>query len=630
MASVVKASAGVYIEVEDRSRVASHQKQVSKGVVVLLSNQGPVDQIVKITNGPNQFLSLFGTPDASLGFGHQTVLTALLYMQEILITRVHHRARFGGISVTKGSGGMGFKQWATPKDVDAYDPNMFYLDSADTDFSLTNTLKQQTDAGGVPMVDAGGHPIMIPDKYADFFYIYGADPNKYNGNYRVAVANIKDSTDKSNPNTFQILVYSKNSAANSRPVETWTVSRDQQVDGYGRQQFLETVINGKSKYIRVANNALNTDKIVPSLIPSDNILLYLPPVGTDPASLAYLSNGESGTTMEDGSPISMTDLPIIYNGTDAFPSQIANPPTPVKNSGLQLYYEREEVKFDLLINAGITFPSVQKRMLDIAIKRGDCFVILDMPFDKQGNRFDPTTDAVDYRDNKYGGLAVDTPYGAIYTPWIDIVDNFTGKVNTVPPSGHVAAVYCATDTNWATWFAPAGLKRALLDAIDPNFVGTKMIYHQNSRDIFEVNQINCTRVFENLGTALWGATTLQRMESAMSNVNVVRLILFLSRNIDTQLMYNVFDPNDAYLRAEIVQRLNDILEPIKLGRGLYNYNVVCAGPGEPNANNTYDDIALGDLNVDVYLEPTIPAKRINVKLIVNKAGVSLGSATTLG
>jgi phage tail sheath protein FI len=128
---------------------------------------------------------------------------------------------------------------------------------------------------------------------------------------------------------------------------------------------------------------------------------------------------------------------------------------------------------------------------------------------------------------------------------------------------------------------------------------------------------------------MWGATTMQLKDSALSNVNVARLLKFCARRVDDQLMYSVFDPNDPFLRSEITYRLIDILEPIKLNRGLSNYTVVCTGPEEDNSNNTYEEVANGILNVDVYLEPVIPAKRIFVKLIVNRAGTVLGPVTTI-
>lgn len=137
------------------------------------------------------------------------------------------------------------------------------------------------------------------------------------------------------------------------------------------------------------------------------------------------------------------------------------------------------------------------------------------------------------------------------------------------------------------------------------------------------NQICPTRVFEDIGIAIWGDITLQRMNSALSNVNVRRLLNFIQINVQTSLMYSVFDPNDDILRNQIIFAITNILEPIRLGRGLYTYSVVC-----DDSNNTDADIANGILNVDVYLEPVIPAKRIMVQLIVTQTSVTIGTVTT--
>jgi hypothetical protein len=677
MGTLVNTSAGVYVSVEDRSQNLTSKQKVSIGAIVLFASQGPVDQLVKITKGSDEFISVFGNPDPLLGYGSYCAITALRWMPELYVTRVHNDARYGGLKCTLKTGDtkLSLVQFDTPKSVDPYDPNKFYLDTTS-----------------------------YFDDVADFFYVYGATPSTINADIRVSIANFKDASDSARPNTFQILVWSK---GNSRvPLESWTVSREHQVDGYGRQLYMDNVINGRSKYIRVLNNALNKDTLTATLLPTATSLQYLatrgtaqvgtPQVGTPqvgtaqvgtaavgtfgqpgyvaasadyapaspnyvpasadytpassnyapassdyipPSTLAFLSAGHNGNTKAYGSTdaIETTMLPLIYNGDqDPFPSHISDPPIPYKNSGWKLYADREEVAYDLMINGGVVIPSVQARMVEIAEKRGDVFVILDVPYDAQGNRYDPSTKAISFRYDPLGtstigdtSKGIDSADAALYTPWVEILDKYTGRNMVVPISGHIAAIYCKTDIDYATWFAPAGLKRGILEDIDSNFAQATMVYHQQDRDDLHDAQVNCTRVVQGIGTAIWDATTLQKKDSALSNVSVVRLLKYCTRNVNQQLLYNVFDPNDPFLRAEIKHRLDAILEPIKLNRGLTSYLVVCAGPEEDNSNNTYQDIADGNINVDVYLEPVIPAKKIFVKLIVNKAGAVLGAVQTI-
>jgi hypothetical protein len=466
MSTIINTSAGVYVSVEDRSQNLRIKKQVSIGAIVLFANQGPVDQMVLIDKGVDEFINTFGIPDVKLGYGHFCAIQALRYMPELYVTRVHRDARYGGVKVYVPTAGtkLAIKQFNTPKCVDPYDPNKFYLESASGFFN-----------------DA-----------TDFFYVYGQNPSTINANYRITVESYRDASDPTRPNTFQILVWS--AKLSKKPLETWTVSRDHQVDGYGRQQHLEAVINGNSKYIRVLDNPLNTTPMSADLLPSDgSALRYLEEVATIPAvpanplatpptpyipeipgvaagTLARLSAGHNGNTAayNSTSAIPTTDLGVIYNGDlDPFPAEVTDPPIDYKRSGWTLYIDREEVKFDLLINAGVCIPSVQSRMVEVADKRGDVFAILDVPLDAQGDRYNPTEAAVKFRNDPLGlggstTNCINTADAALYTPWIETMDKYTGRMMVLPPSGHIASIFCKTDIDYATWFAPAGLKRGQL------------------------------------------------------------------------------------------------------------------------------------------------------------------------
>jgi phage tail sheath protein FI len=208
---------------------------------------------------------------------------------------------------------------------------------------------------------------------------------------------------------------------------------------------------------------------------------------------------------------------------------------------------------------------------------------------------------------------MDTTYAGVYTPWIDVEDTTSGYPIQIPPSGHVAAIFARTDRTTATWFSPAGLKRGYL-----NILGVGNIYNQEARDIFEPAQINCIRVIPGVGTALWGDRTLQLRDTALSFISVRRLMLYIASSTERVLLSSVFDPNDDALRTDIKHSLITLLDPIKDGKGLYDYTVRC-----DDKNNSKNDIAAGVLNVDVFLDPVIPARKINVRLVITRTGVDL-------
>ena len=59
--------------------------------------------------------------------------------------------------------------------------------------------------------------------------------------------------------------------------------------------------------------------------------------------------------------------------------------------------------------------------------------------------------------------AINSSYGALYWSWLRIFDQFSSEERWVPPSGHVAGIFSRTAQNTEVWFAPAGLRRGIIN-----------------------------------------------------------------------------------------------------------------------------------------------------------------------
>ncbi len=117
------------------------------------------------------------------------------------------------------------------------------------------------------------------------------------------------------------------------------------------------------------------------------------------------------------------------------------------------------------------------------------------------------------------------------------------------------------------------------------------------------------------GIVIWGQDTMQAHASALSNVNVRRLLMLLKHSIANAALTAVYEPNDDFLRLSLTRIATDFLNPIKRGRGLYWFEVIC-----DERNNTNETIASGDVLLDIYIDPVLPAKRIHLNAIVPKTG----------
>jgi phage tail sheath protein FI len=420
--------------------------------------------------------------------------------------------------------------------------------------------------------DGSGHILGIHDPYNSIAFdptqsgidhvlcfICAENPGLWNNNLFIQVRpSIKlGQTTTLSPAEFYIDVFLNYTNSNQSPVESFRVCRDFKLDGFGKQLQMERVINGTSKYIRVRNNPYS-----PTTIP---ILT---------ACAGFMSGGTDGSLPTDG---------IIMNGWDLF----ADP---------------EQLDVNILLNAGYSTPAVQIHMDQICISRMDCISILDMPSDEQD-----VANAITYRDNT---LNIDSSRSALYTPDLWILDTDNNRYIYVPPSGHVGACYALTDSDAATWFSPAGMSRG-----DLNILGVRKIYNQNDRDALDAANIDMVRVIPKSGYKVWNDKTLQSEASALSFVNVRRLLNYIEKALTIATLYSVYEPNDYILWGQLRELCERFLQPIQQGRGLYWFKVVC-----DSTNNTPDTIAAGICNLYVFLDPVIPARRIRLNVVITGTG----------
>ncbi len=359
------------------------------------------------------------------------------------------------------------------------------------------------------------------------------------------------------PYVFYVDVFVNYTSPRQQPSESFLVSRDYRMDGFNHQMNIEDVINGQSKLIRYVANQYAA--------PSIKVL----------ASVAEFLDGAT-------------------NGSQPTPGKIIQ--------GWDLYRDPEKVDVNILINAGYTDEAVQINMEEIARDRMDSVAVLDVPWNLQ-----ETQDAMNYKNVT---LNLDSSYAAMYSPDLLIYDQYTDRNIFVPPSGHVAAAYARTDTDYETWFSPAGMIRG-----DLNIRGVRWVYNQLDRDALDSAHVNPMRAIPGRGYKIWGADTMQSMASALSNVNVRRLLNFLEKSISIAALYSVFEPNDKILWGQLVELCERFLKPIRAGRGIYWSYVQC-----DEKNNPVESIASGDVHLDVYVDPVLPAKRIHLNAIVTRTG----------
>jgi uncharacterized protein len=173
---------------------------------------------------------------------------------------------------------------------------------------------------------------------------------------------------------------------------------------------------------------------------------------------------------------------------------------------------------------------LQGKMIAHAENMGDRLAILDAPANLLPQ------DVLEWRMSTAG---YDSKMAALYYPWLEVMNPLTHRPMLVPPSGHVAGVWCRTDASRGVHKAPAN--EVILGANGLGFQVT-----QAEQGSLNKVGINCIRSFPGRGIRIWGARTLSS-DPEWRYINVRRLFNFISESIVEGTQWSVFEPNDERL-----------------------------------------------------------------------------------
>ncbi len=216
-------SAGVYVKERDISNIVP-AVSTTIGALVGYSARGSL-AIKEITNR-RQFIEEYGEPTTGNYF-HYSALAFLEHGKRLYCRRVINGALYSGLHVVASGSGEDNQAFATGQAT-----AVFYDDSGVSD---------------------------------ELFSVIAKDPGVWGSNIGIIIKNVKSGAEAepTEAYTFEIDVYFTDPDGTTGKVENWKVSRKQKLNGYGKQQFLENVVNDYSAYISVYNNSAIADTIVP-------------------------------------------------------------------------------------------------------------------------------------------------------------------------------------------------------------------------------------------------------------------------------------------------------------------------------------------------------------------------------
>jgi hypothetical protein len=224
-----------------------------------------------------------------------------------------------------------------------------------------------------------------------------------------------------------------------------------------------------------------------------------------------------------------------------------------------------------------------------------------------------------------GFINLKSGVAATYYPWVQIPDAANGdQPRLVPPSGTVAGVYAATDTERGVWKAPAGIQASLVGVTG---LGDTTIT-DTINGVLNLLGINVLRTFPLYGNVVWGSRTLagsNLLDSEFKYVPVRRLTDFIEQSLTQSLRWAVFEPNAPKLWASITLEVTQFMTTL-YGAGAFvgasakeAFSVVCDA-----TTTSLQDQLKGVVNVNVSFQPVDPAEFVVLNLHLG-AGVGASS-----
>jgi hypothetical protein len=197
---------------------------------------------------------------------------------------------------------------------------------------------------------------------------------------------------------------------------------------------------------------------------------------------------------------------------------------------------------------------------------------------------------------------------ALFDPFSLIFDPFTGRDFWVTPVYHAARCFAKTERDYAVWWPFAGPNRGVC----PGIKKLRYMLVGKSKEQFKLNQINPIINLENKGTTLgyviMGNWTSQRRASSLQDVHVVLTLQHITRELEFNLIFFIYELNDMYTWELMRSVVNGILGDIKARRGLEKYNTKVTASDEDRKQRR--------CRVDVLLTVTGAIEAILVSLNV--------------
>jgi len=255
--------------------------------------------------------------------------------------------------------------------------------------------------------------------------------------------------------------------------------------------------------------------------------------------------------------------------------------------------DTDNMYFTLVFDCG--YPTnVKTQIVTLCQTREDCIGILD------NGDSSTYTIAIASRQETH---TFNTYYAAIYEEYNKVYDIFTGKDVWFSPIYHMSYILPRNDAVSELWFAAAGFNRAAINTIKELRFNPRL----GQRDQMYLNQLNPIVKFT-AGYVVWSQLTTQSKASALQDLNIARLVLYVKRALEQYAVNFIFEQNDAITWGQVASNVTEFLETVKKKRGLSSYTVTVGATDYELKTKTF--------HIDIELEPVRAAEKIELNFYI--------------
>lgn len=210
-----------------------------------------------------------------------------------------------------------------------------------------------------------------------------------------------------------------------------------------------------------------------------------------------------------------------------------------------------------------------------------------------------------------------TSYATMDCNWKYMYDKYNDKYRWIPCAGDHAGIYARVDREGDPWQSAAGTSRGIIKGV------VKLAWNpdETARDTLYQNEINPIVDFPSSGPTVYGDKTLLHANTALSRINVRRLMLVVEQIVVEASRGLLFEFNDEFTQARFVAIVDPFLRGVQGRRGITAYKVVA-----DSSVNTPDVVQNNQFVAQVFVKPNYSINFIRIDFVVVGASVDIEEA----